>query len=145
MQVAHVLGLQLVGTNHVVAVLLTVDKQCKESGHNVQPCTSKPCEWNKGTRINKTPGKVTEATYGSYKSKQMKLSEFDPRPAVLRGTNDEDFTTFVSNLKYSGLNRGNTSMWVSILTPVYSDYDITDERKRILQTQVWDLFQALNP
>lgn len=34
-------------------------------------------------------------------------------------------------------------MWASILTPVHSDYEITAERKRILQTQVWDLFQTL--
>ncbi|CAC5378406.1 unnamed protein product [Mytilus coruscus] len=46
--------------NHVAAVLLTVDKHCKEFGHDQLACTSKQCEWGKGQKKKKkkNPGKI---------------------------------------------------------------------------------------
>ncbi|CAG2244008.1 unnamed protein product [Mytilus edulis] len=119
--------------NHVAAVLLLVDKHCKEYGNDAQACTSKPCEWNKGKRSHRTPGKVSEAAYTSYQPKEIKLSDFDPRPESMRSTNDENLNCFVTNLKYSGISRGKSSMWESLLKTSYQDYEISKEREGILR------------
>jgi len=49
--------------NHVAALLLMLNKHCMDNGYEPASCTSKPCEWNKGKKANKNPGKVTEVSY----------------------------------------------------------------------------------
>ena len=71
--------------NHVAPVLISINRHCKHLEQDSKSCTSKPCEWNKGKQSNKTPVKVNEAEYQSYKTKRMKLSRFDPRPPHFRG------------------------------------------------------------
>jgi hypothetical protein len=45
--------------NHVAALLIMLNKHCMDSGYEPASCTSQPCEWNKGKKANKNPGKVT--------------------------------------------------------------------------------------
>jgi hypothetical protein len=45
--------------NHVAALLLMLNKHCMDNGYEPASCTSQPCEWNKGKKANKNPGKVT--------------------------------------------------------------------------------------
>ena len=128
--------------NHVAAVLLQLDKHCKEVGHDQLSCTSKPCEWNKGKK-SKNPQKVAEAVYPYYKQKRLKLSDFDPRPANLQQCNDHKLNNFITSMKYSEANRGKTSMWQSLLDFNYTDYQLSDERKCLLHSQVWTFFSNL--
>ncbi|CAC5420379.1 unnamed protein product [Mytilus coruscus] len=99
--------------------------------------------WNKGKRSHRTPGKVSEAAYTSYQQKEIKLSDFDPRPESMRSANDENLNCFVTNLKYSGISRGKSSMWESLLKTSYQDYEISKEREGILRSQVDDLFNNI--
>ena len=49
--------------NHVAALLLMLNKHCMDNGYEPTSCTSQPCEWKKGKKANKNPGKVTEVSY----------------------------------------------------------------------------------
>ena len=60
----------------------------------------------------------------------------------MRSANDENLNCFVTNLKYSGISRGKSSMWESLLKTSYQDYEISKEREGILSSQV-DLFNNI--
>ena len=129
--------------NHVAAVLLQLDKHCKEVGHDHEKtCTSKPCEWNKGKKA-KNPKKITEAAYTYYKEKRMKLCDFDPRPSNFQQCDEHKMNDFLTSLKYSEASRGKKSMWQTLLEYKYYDYELSDDRKGILKSQVWTLFTNL--
>ncbi|CAC5392935.1 unnamed protein product [Mytilus coruscus] len=112
--------------NHVAAVLLTVDKHCKEFGHDQLACTSKQY-----------------ASYTSYKPKHLKLTEFDPRPTNLRKANDVNMNSFSNNLKYDCVSTGKTSMWHTLIKYTYADYEISPEHRGILKSQAWDFFNNI--
>ncbi|CAG2186012.1 unnamed protein product [Mytilus edulis] len=133
-------GSALGSCNHVAAVLLTLDKHCKEFEHDLIACTSKQCEWGKGQKNQKNPGQITDASYTSYKPKLLKLTEFDPRPTDLRKASDVNMNSFSNNLKYDYVSTGKTSMWHTLIKYTYADYEISPERRGILKSQAWDFF-----
>lgn len=118
--------------NHVAALLLFLDKHCKENGHEPVTCTGKQCKWNQGQK-RKNPSKINDTNYSLYKEKAANLSDFDPRPKDHRQVTDEAINSFASNLKYHSILTGKSSMWSSLLTIKYHDFELDEKRKCELQ------------
>ena len=94
------------------------------------PSTSKAQYWGKGSKIAKDPKQVQTADYG--KSKKFKPDlyiNFDPRPANLRETSDQELWDFVKDNQKSSMELGYQSCWDSVVKIIYEDYDVSDERK----------------
>ena len=129
----------MTGSGSGLRILISINRHCKDLEQDSKSCTSKPCEWNKGKKSNKTPGKVNEAEYQSYKTKRLKLSRFDPRPPHFRGKSVTDVNNFIRDMKYTDLHKNKVSMWSTLFSPIFQDYDMSEECKGILKTRVWDL------
>ena len=94
--------------------------------------TSKPQYWGHGTKTEKNPQPVQFANY-SKRIKCDKYVNFDPRPANLRSTSIEEINSFVRDNQISSMNHGFMSNWDSVFKITYDDYEITDERREIIQ------------
>ncbi|XP_071166179.1 uncharacterized protein [Mytilus edulis] len=129
--------------NHVAALLLMLNKHCKESGYDATACTSKPCEWNQGKKSNKNPSKITEAAYSYYKSRPKKLSTFDPRPQNQRNISKETKNSFIMEMQYNSLRTSKPSMWGTLLSSQYEDYSLEEERVDQLESLFWIMFDNL--
>jgi hypothetical protein len=131
--------------NHVAALLLMLNKHCMDNGYEPASCTSKPCEWNKGKKANKNPGKVTEVSYSFYKVKKGKISDFDPRPETKRHLSKENKNNFVTELKYGGCKSGRiaTCMWETLIKYRHENYEIDDAREGVLNHKRLTLFNNL--
>ncbi|XP_053385028.1 uncharacterized protein LOC123537474 isoform X2 [Mercenaria mercenaria] len=125
--------------SHVGALLLTLNNYCKENGHDPISCTGKPCAWNKGKKREKNPQKISDASYPSYKQKASHVINFDPRPEIKRGTAHSGVNSFLTNLALNG----NSSMWSTLLSYSYSDYEVDNSRKGLLRDQVMTVFDNL--
>ncbi|CAH3175503.1 unnamed protein product, partial [Porites lobata] len=72
--------------SHVVAVLFTVLDHTQKHGYVAsKPCTSQECSWNKGKKRNKTPQRLSQATYDSKLKKLLyksSISTQDQRNTV---------------------------------------------------------------
>ena len=82
--------------SHVVAVLFTVLDHTQKHGYVAsKPCTSQECSWNKGKKRNKTPQRLSQATYDSkLKKAAVQVIDFDPRPAKHRVVAPEHINRF---------------------------------------------------
>ncbi|XP_015780592.1 PREDICTED: uncharacterized protein LOC107358507 [Acropora digitifera] len=120
--------------SHVVAVLFTVLDH-----------TQKP--WNKGKKRNKTPQRLSQATYDSkLKKAAVQVIDFDPRPAKYRVVTPEHINRFVIDLQSLSQNgNGNISMWETQLKITYSDYDLTDEQSKLLSEKVTVFLKNITP
>ena len=90
--------------------------------------TSKQQMWGKGSKIAKNPRKVQDADYGK-KFKPDLYINFDPRPAHLRHTTDQELFDFVKDNQRSAMQLGYQSCWDSVVKITYQDYDVTLDRK----------------
>ena len=90
--------------------------------------TSKMQYWGKGSKIAKNPTKVQGADYGK-KFKPDMYIKFDPRPAHLRQTTDQELYDFVKDNQRSAAQLGYQSCWDSVVKITYQDYDVTLVRK----------------
>ena len=100
--------------SHVVAVLFCILDHVQKHGTMLKtPCTSQECSWNKGTKRNKNPRRVSDATYPSKRSKQtLSVIEFDPRPARYREVNEQHINKFLRNIQaLSQAEDTGVSMW----------------------------------
>ena len=62
-----------------------------EHGYIVQAaCATNPCQWNKGKKRAKNPGKLHQAEYNSSSKSQRsdELYKWNPRPEEFRGNVD---------------------------------------------------------
>ena len=134
--------------SHVVAVLFCILDHVQKHGTMLKtPCTSQECSWNKGTKRNKNPRRVSDATYPSKRSKQtLSVIEFDPRPARYREVNEQHINKFLRNIQaLSQAEDRGVSMWETQLRFTYSDYALDCERKEVLLEQVKLLYSNLKP
>ncbi|CAG2243550.1 unnamed protein product [Mytilus edulis] len=87
-------GSELGRCNHVTAVLLLIYKHCKEYGNDAYACTSNKTV--SGISENVAPGPREKSVKQHIRQpKQIKLSDFDPRPESMRSANDENLNCFV--------------------------------------------------
>ena len=134
--------------SHVVAVLFTVLDHTQKHGYVAsKPCTSQECSWNKGKKRNKTPQRLSQATYDSkLKKAAVQVIDFDPRPAKYRVVTPEHINRFVIDLQSLSQNgNGNISMWETQLKITYSDYDLTDEQSKLLSEKVTVFLKNITP
>ena len=94
--------------------------------------TSKPQYWGHGTKTEKTPQAVQFADYGK-RFKCDKYIHFDPRPEHLRSTSKEEIHQFVRDNQISSMQHKFLSNWDSIFQIEYDDYEVSDERKKVIQ------------
>ena len=93
----------------------------KEKGYNViAPCTSLPCQWNKGQKRKKDHKPLHQAEYTSAKRNTTSLYNWNPRePKYQKNVNLSAVSTFVRNLQGSSV-----SMWETILPITYNDFEV---------------------
>ncbi len=119
----HCKASSLCRCSHIAALLLKLTDHVGQS----PACTSVPCGWNKGTK-RKNPSSINTADYNASPSTKPPVIKFDPRPETERGiVSDVSVNNFLSNMSSS-----TTSMWETIFTYKYDDYELTDERKNVL-------------
>ena len=114
---------------HVTAILLHLSDFVKSNGCVVDCLsTSKPCEWNKGKRREKTPSPnvLHKATYSSVKRSQSVLYDFDPRPIEYRNrVGTSLLNNFIINQQQNyAQNFSETPMWLNLSKTHYEDFQI---------------------
>ena len=130
---------------HVSAVLLKLVQFLDTNDHKVSalPSTSQPCQWNRGKKRKKNPGKVHNSACWP-KESQSKLHDWDPRPINCRvDICDKSINSFITSLQGYSCKTGELSMWESTLQLKYKDYTLDDGRKLVLKTLVLALKGSL--
>ena len=94
--------------------------------------TSKPQYWGHGTKTEKNPQPVQSANYNK-RFKPDKYVHFDPRPPHLRSTSKEEINSFIVDNQISSMNHRFLSNWDSVFQISYENYEVTEERKEIIQ------------
>ena len=88
-----------------------------------------------GRKTGKDPGKVTEVTYKAKKAVGGVI-KFDCRPPTLCSNeiSQSSLNEFVVSLQNT--NRSSVSMWEMLLLIEYKDFELSDEHRYIIQSQV---------
>ncbi|XP_013389212.1 uncharacterized protein LOC106157950 [Lingula anatina] len=121
--------------SHVAALLIFL--------HEKPSCTSLPCAWKKGSK-RRNPSALHEASYTSYKVVRNDVINFDPRPPGSK-VSREDLNAFKSSLSFANANTGTVSMWETLLTYQYLDYELSSERLLTLKDLKLILLHDLTP
>ena len=134
--------------SHVVAVLFTVLDHTQKYGYVAsKPCLSQESSWDKGKKRNKTPQRLSQATYDSkLKKAAVQSHRFRPKPRKYRVVMPEHINRFVIDLQSLSQNgNGNISTWETQLKITYSDYDLTDEQSKLLSEKVTVFLKNITP
>ena len=102
------------------------------------PCTSRPKQWGKGAKRAGDPSKLNTNLYKK-KLDTERYERFDPRPTSSSMTTVEEKDAFLESLQKSGLN----SMWERLLKYDYKDYELDEDRMKIIKSLVAQFYEAL--
>ena len=131
---------------HVAALLLKLIEFTNTQGHKVViPSTSKACVWNRGKKRSKDPNPIHQTSYSSKKQNPGRIYEWDPRPKYLQKETicSKELNNFIKDLQKISSNTNEESMWETSLQITYEDYELSEERKVILQQLVTKLEEGL--
>ena len=130
---------------HIAALLLHLNEFVSANGYEVNvPSTSRPCAWNAGKKRNKTPKAVHQSAYKSCKFSNDRIISWDPRPAELCGkVGKKEINMFLEDLSRISAQSKEISMWELSLKRQYDDFQLTEERKQMLQNLTVILEQSL--
>ena len=118
---------------HIAALMYLVQEVSFGATPRIElATTSKPQYWGHGTKTEKTPQPVQFANYNKH-FKPDKYVHFDPRPAHLRSTSTSEINSFIRDNQISSMNHGFLSNWDSVFQISYEDYEVTAERKEVIQ------------
>ena len=120
---------------HVAALLFCIEDISLGKKPSINPpCTSQPQKWGKGSKTKKNPNPIHVNSYEK-KRKTNQHYGWDPRPRHLQKTDQKEVDYFIKDLQIANLN----TMWQQLLVFEYEDFELTHERKEILQKQVKDV------
>lgn len=121
--------------NHVCAMLYALLDYKNNFGSDPIACTSMDRSWNKGRSSKKTPNKVQDAKYNTYKPKKIdELYNFDPRPPSLQTPDPHTMINdFVYSLQIS--SKECPTMFETILSYKYEDYVLSEDQKAVLEVK----------
>ncbi|KAL3869509.1 hypothetical protein ACJMK2_042180 [Sinanodonta woodiana] len=118
--------------SHVCALLFAMLDYIEKNGTDVQSCTSKSCDWNKGHKRYKDPKCVSDVIYENIK--KQKISDvilYDPTPAYSQQTPQKAGTDLLNATESNSMS-SSESMWQSKLYKQYVDYELDTESKALL-------------
>jgi hypothetical protein len=127
--------------SHVAALLYLVEDL--SLGFNPKlsiSCTSTEQKWGHGAEHAKTPQSIQNADYDKSVFRGSAYVKFDPRPVDQRCTTQDEINDFLADLELMSTE----SMWLDILNRKFSDYELDQDRRSVLETLSGHLWKTLS-